>query len=57
MARTNLKVTDGIAIDFYDDGNSNKGSIYLDNGAFVFSGTCQKVTPNLTVNSFISGYL
>ena len=39
MARTNLKVTDGIAIDFYDDGNSNKGSIYLDNGAFVFSGT------------------
>ena len=33
MARTNLKVTDGIAIDFYDDGNSNKGSIYLDNGA------------------------
>jgi hypothetical protein len=31
MARTNLKVTDGIAIDFYDDGNSNKGSIYLDN--------------------------
>ena len=39
MARTNLKITDGIAIDFYDDGNSNKGSIYLDNGAFVFSGT------------------